>query len=108
MPVPSITPAAARARLASGRTDFLLLDVRQPEELALARVEGARAIPLGQLQARCAELPREAEIAVLCHHGTRSARAAEALLAWGWPRVVNVAGGIDAWSLTADASVPRY
>ena len=74
----------------------------------MARIEGANLIPLGELPARWRELDREKEVYVLCHSGVRSERAAEFLRASGFPRVANVAGGIDAWSEEIDPDVPRY
>ncbi len=86
----------------------LLLDVREPFEVEIAQIDGAQFIPLGQLPARLPELDRVREICVLCHSGVRSGRAAEFLRAAGFPRVRNVAGGIDAWSTEIDPDVPRY
>ncbi len=90
--------------------ELLLLDVREPSEYALARIEGARLLPLGELEARCNELEgwRGRRIVVHCHHGVRSARACALLRERGFERVENLAGGIDAWSLSVDPSVPRY
>lgn len=87
-----------------------LLDVRQPEEFALASLPDARLIPLGELPGRLTELEdwREREIVVLCHHGVRSLQAIGYLRAAGFPRLVNLAGGIDAWSLEVDSGVARY
>ncbi|HEY1771223.1 MAG TPA: molybdopterin-synthase adenylyltransferase MoeB [Chthoniobacterales bacterium] len=88
--------------------DWILLDVREPFEFELARIEGATLIPLGQLPARSSELDRERQIFCLCHGGMRSAQAAEFLRGAGFVRVTNVAGGIDAWSAEIDPDVPRY
>ena len=98
--------AALRAR----GEDFLLLDVRQPEEWQRARIEGARLVPLGELEARLAELSdwKERRVIAHCHHGARSARACEILAAAGFSDLTNLVGGIDAWSLTVDPAVPRY
>ena len=85
-----------------------LLDVREPFEFEVARIEGANLIPLGELPGRVGELDREKEILVLCHSGMRSAQAAEFLQQAGFARVANVAGGIDAWSTEIDPDVPRY
>jgi adenylyltransferase/sulfurtransferase len=89
---------------------FLLLDVRQPEEWAKARIEGATLLPLGQLEARLAELAewKDRRVIAHCHHGGRSATACEILTRAGFTNVANLVGGIDAWSLTVDPSVPRY
>jgi len=98
--------AALRAR----GEDFLLLDVRQPEEWRRARIEGAKLVPLGELEARLAELSdwKERRVIAHCHHGGRSARACELLAATGFSDLTNLVGGIDAWSLTVDPAVPRY
>jgi len=89
---------------------FLLLDVREPEEYERARIEGARLIPLGELEQRLDELAewRGRRVIVHCHHGGRSARACELLAARGFADVHNLRGGIEAWSLTVDPGVRRY
>ncbi|MFN2449318.1 MAG: rhodanese-like domain-containing protein [Candidatus Baltobacteraceae bacterium] len=92
---------------ASGR-DFLLLDVREPFELDAARLEGALHIPLGELPARLNELNPQSEIAVMCHHGGRSERAARFLKAHGFAHVLNVAGGIDAYAERVDPDIGTY
>jgi adenylyltransferase/sulfurtransferase len=108
-PLPELSAAAVRERGAPGR-DFLLLDVREPAEFEKAHIEGARLLPLGELQGRSAELEawRERPIVVHCHKGGRSAKAARWLRGQGFRDVVNLSGGIEAWSLTVDPSVPRY
>jgi molybdopterin/thiamine biosynthesis adenylyltransferase/rhodanese-related sulfurtransferase len=102
--------AAELAALRARGEDFLLLDVRQPEEWRRARIEGAKLIPLGELDARLAELAewKDRRVIAHCHHGARSARACEVLAAAGFTNLTNLVGGIDAWSLTVDPSVPRY
>lgn len=85
-----------------------LLDVREPFEWEIARIEGARLIPLGELPARVRELDGHAEIVTYCHHGVRSRRAAEMLRAVGFPSVRSLAGGIESWSTDVDRGVPRY
>lgn len=92
---------------ASGK-NFVLLDVREPFELQAASLPEAVHIPMRQVPARMNELDREAEIAVLCHHGGRSAQVARYLSAQGFGSVQNVAGGIDAYSKRIDRGVPRY
>jgi len=104
---PQVGVRALHERMQSGQP-FILLDVREPFEFEVARIEGANLIPLGELPQRTHELDREAEIFVLCHSGMRSERAAEYLRAAGFARVANVAGGIDAWSEEVDPNVPRY
>ncbi len=107
--VKEVSAADVKTRLEAGE-DFLLLDVREPDEWETARIEGATLIPLGQLEGRLAELEgwKEKPIVAQCHHGGRSAHACQVLLAAGFQDVANFAGGIDAWSLTVDPQVPRY
>ena len=102
----AMTPADAKTRL--GAADFVLLDVREPSELRLARIDGALHIPFRAVAARASELDRTKEIAVICHHGGRSEMVAQFLVRSGFPRVANVDGGIDAWSATVYAKIPRY
>lgn len=88
--------------------DVVLLDVREPEELAIARVGGETHIPLALLPLRAGELDPARRIVVICHHGSRSAMAVRWLAGHGFGRVANLAGGIDAWSREVDPTVPRY
>lgn len=102
----TITVAELRALLDAGAVT--LIDVRGEDELALARLDGARHLPMHELPQRLGELDREAPVAVLCHHGARSEMAARFLEKQGFRDVANVAGGIDAWSTEIDPAVPRY
>lgn len=90
----------------------VLLDVREPWELATARLtlDGAQVlnIPMNQLPARLSEIDPAQPVLVLCHHGARSQHCVAFLVQQGHPQAYNVAGGIDAWSREVDASVPRY
>ncbi|MDJ0789611.1 MAG: ThiF family adenylyltransferase, partial [Myxococcota bacterium] len=90
--------------------EHLLIDVREQSEWETARIEGAQLIPLGEVESRVSELFewKDKPIVVHCHHGSRSAAACRILLQAGFTDVTNVVGGIDAWSLTVDGSVPRY
>jgi len=107
MNVHSITPAELKRRLEAGE-DLLLLDVREPEEVALCRIEGSLCIPLGELARRHVELdPLHATVCV-CHHGVRSARAAAALAQRGFERLYNLSGGIDRWAEEVEFSMQRY
>lgn len=87
---------------------FVLLDVREPAEFEYARISGSTLIPLGQLPTRVAELDPEQEIITLCHHGVRSMTALGILLRNGFTKVKNLSGGIDAYSVKIDPTVPRY
>jgi rhodanese-related sulfurtransferase len=97
------------ARLDAGEA-FYLLDVRQPEEHALAALPGSKLIPLNQLMARAGEIdcPSGVPIVVYCHHGVRSRMGAAAIERLGHQEVYSLAGGIDAWSIEVDSRVPRY
>jgi rhodanese-related sulfurtransferase len=88
--------------------DLVLLDVREPDELATASIPWATTIPMAQIPVRMNELPRDKPIVVMCHHGGRSDRVAQFLNANGYDNAVNLDGGIDAWSRTIDSNVPRY
>jgi len=102
-----IAPRELKERLDRGEA-FLLLDVRQPEELPLARIEGALHIPMGDIPTRSVELDDEAHIVVFCHMGQRSAMVTEFLRGRDFERVTNLAGGIDAWAREVDPAVGRY
>ncbi len=98
----TITTTELRSLLA-GNFQGLLIDVREPHEHAMANIEGARLIPLGSLMQHIDSLPTDREIFVHCKMGMRSARACEMLMARGFTRVANVAGGIDAWLAEDDS-----
>ena len=107
--VKQISPAELKAWLADkSREAPLLLDVREPWEHDKARIAGSQLVPMGQIQARLAELDDEREVVAICHHGGRSMQVAIFLEKSGFAKVHNLAGGIDAWSRTVDPSVPLY
>jgi rhodanese-related sulfurtransferase len=102
-----LSPHELKRRIERGESP-LILDVREPEEIAIAAFPGARHIPMGDIPSQINELDPEADWVIVCHHGIRSANVALYLLRMGFERVANLSGGIDAWSLTVDPSVPRY
>ncbi len=104
-----ISPRQLAERMKSGEPP-LLLDVREPEEVAFASLAGAHSIPLGELSDRLEEVKasRDREWVVYCHHGVRSAMAIGIMASNGFSRLANLSGGIDRWSLEVDPSVPRY
>lgn len=105
--VPEIEPTILSSRLSAG--DALdIIDVREPHEWAIARIQGARLIPLASLESRLAELSPDREIVVHCKVGGRSAQAVRRLRAAGFTRVWNLAGGIQRWSREVDPKVPTY
>ena len=108
MALPSqLSPRELKQLLDSGRT-LLLLDVREPEEVALVRIDGAVHIPMHEIAGRLHELDPDADVVVYCHHGIRSANVAAFLLQRDFVSVANLSGGIDAWAATVDPSLPRY
>jgi molybdopterin/thiamine biosynthesis adenylyltransferase/rhodanese-related sulfurtransferase len=86
----------------------VLLDVREPWELATAQLEPCLPIPMGEVAARTNEVPRDVPVYVMCHGGVRSGRVVEYLRGQGFGNVSNVRGGIGAWSAEVDPSVPVY
>ena len=102
-----VSPTAAKERL-DNEKDLVFLDVREEWEHDMARIEGCVLIPMGQLPDRVKELDPDSEIIVYCHHGVRSFQATLWLKSQGFEKAKNLAGGIDAWSQTADTAVPRY
>ena len=102
-------PRDVQALLTAG-SPLVLLDVREPNEHAFCHLPGSVLIPLGDLPTRFEELdvPEGALVVVYCHHGIRSLRGAGFLQHVGMANVASMAGGIEAWSLTVDAGVPRY
>lgn len=106
MPVPEISVDELKAKF-ERKDQFFLLDVREKEEYDTARIPGSTLIPMETIPERLADLPRDREIVVHCHHGGRSARVAGFLIQRGY-KAVNLAGGINAWSERIDPSVPTY
>jgi rhodanese-related sulfurtransferase len=102
-----IEPVELKTRRERG-DKVVVLDVREPEEIAIAPFPDATHIPMSDIPSRLTELDPEAEWVVVCHHGVRSAQVAMYLARMGFERVSNLSGGIDAWSLTADSATPRY
>lgn len=90
------------------RRGAVLLDVREPDELAICRIPGCQHVPMREIPARLGELPADEHILVLCHHGGRSARVTQFLRANGLERASNIAGGIDAWAQEIDPTLARY
>jgi len=88
---------------------FLLVDVRESNEYAIARIDGAILQPMSVPLDWASAIDRDTQIVVMCHHGMRSAHVAATLTQrFGFRNVANMSGGIDAWSLLIDPNVPRY
>jgi rhodanese-related sulfurtransferase len=107
MPFNDISPREVKQRLDRGE-DFVLVDVREPEEVQLAAIDGAEIYPLSQARDWIDTLPKDRELVVFCHHGGRSAQVAMALAQRGHTNITNMTGGIDAWSEQVDPNVPKY
>ena len=105
--IEELTPAEYLRRLESGEL-WQLVDVREPWEIETARLDKTINIPMRDVPSRHTELDPARPVAVICHTGGRSARVAGYLAAVGFPRVANIAGGIEAWSRDVDPSIPRY
>ncbi|MBD0327206.1 MAG: hypothetical protein ICV68_12290 [Pyrinomonadaceae bacterium] len=103
----TITPVELEARLKRG-DELQLIDVREPLEHEMARIEGARLLPLSVFHEWAGTLNPEAEIVVMCHHGIRSAQVCAFLARQGFRKLSNLAGGIDRWSHEVDPRVPLY
>jgi molybdopterin/thiamine biosynthesis adenylyltransferase/rhodanese-related sulfurtransferase len=102
-----ITAVQLDERLKEGN-HIRLIDVREPHELEISRIDGAELIPLGQLAQRMHELDSAEEIVLFCKGGTRSARALELLASAGFRKMKNLKGGINAWARDVDPSLPIY
>ena len=105
--VPAISVQELKRKMDASEA-FELIDVRESFEFEIARIYGAKLIPLGEMPERADELDREQTIVVHCHSGRRSAQAVQLLQQRGFARVYNLEGGIDAWSDQIDPAVPKY
>ena len=106
-PVEEITPRELRRRLDAGE-DLTLVDVREPQEWAVCRIQGARLVPLGTLPERLHELDPSRSYVLHCRSGARSARAIQLLRQAGFRRLLNLRGGLLAWAREVDPSLPTY
>jgi rhodanese-related sulfurtransferase len=103
-----VTAAALVEELDAGQRPPILLDVRDPWEWEIARIDGSRLVPLGDLAGRLGQLDTRAPIVTICHHGLRSAHARDLLRAAGFSGVRSLSGGIDGWAQTVAPGMPRY
>lgn len=92
---------------ASGTTP-MLLDVREPAEYQICRIDGSVLMPMNTIPAQLEQLDKTAPIVCLCHHGARSMRVAQFLEQNGFTQIINLTGGIHAWAQQVDASMPLY
>ena len=101
-----ITPTQLQAML-GGDEPPAVVDVREPWETEICRIDGAQLIPMSSLPRRLQEIPRDRTVAVICHAGMRSYQVAAWLLSQGI-EAVSVAGGIDAWAVEVEPGMNRY
>ncbi|TXL75180.1 sulfurtransferase [Vineibacter terrae] len=96
------------ARMRREGAAHTVLDVREPQEVAICAIADSLCIPMQQIPQALAQLPRQAPLVVLCHHGVRSARVTAYLRHNGLDNATNLAGGIDAWARLVETDMPRY
>jgi rhodanese-related sulfurtransferase len=110
--IPQITVEQLHQRMQESPEGLQLVDVREKQEIDLARLEGFENLPLSQLAEWSEQISTrfepDAETLVLCHHGVRSAQMCKWLMSQGFTNVKNITGGIEAYSLLVDSSIPRY
>lgn len=110
--LPEVDVTAVANCLQQSGEEVQLIDVREPQELAIARVDGFVNYPLSEYQqwseSILTELDQHKETWVMCHHGMRSAQMGQWLMQQGFTHVKNIKGGIDAYSVMVDGTVPRY
>lgn len=103
-----MTPTELARRMKKEDEPLLLIDVREPVEHEIARIEGAHLLPLSRFQEWAGTLRPEQEIVFVCHHGIRSAQVCTFFSRQGFTKLHNLDGGIDAWSREVDPEVPLY
>ncbi|MGD1911665.1 MAG: rhodanese-like domain-containing protein [Rivularia sp. (in: cyanobacteria)] len=111
-PINQITVEELAKRLSSDKSSIQLVDVREPQEVTTASIEGFVNLPLSEFSQWASDiqtrLDAHRETLVLCHHGVRSAQMCQWLTSQGFTNVKNITGGIDAYSMLIDSSVPQY
>jgi sulfur-carrier protein adenylyltransferase/sulfurtransferase len=105
--VPTISVRELKTKL-DNKEALTLIDVREPYEYEIARIDGSRLIPLGELETHMSELSRTGTLVLQCHSGGRSEHAVRILQEAGFTNALNLEGGIEAWSVEVDPVVPRY
>jgi len=107
--IPNLGPAELyHWRRDASRPAPVLIDVREPWEFELCRIEGSLSIPLGQLAARIEEVPAGRPLVMVCHHGHRSFHAAAMLRHAGFTQVHNLRGGVEEWAAEVEPGMKRY
>jgi len=110
--IPSISVEELAQRISQSPEGLQLIDVREPQEVAIAHIQGFDVLPLSEFAQWSDQIhsrfEADAETLVMCHHGIRSAQMCQWLAEQGFTNVKNVVGGIDAYSATVDPTIPRY
>ncbi|NER21924.1 MAG: rhodanese-related sulfurtransferase [Symploca sp. SIO1B1] len=110
--IPEISVEQLAQRMAESPEELQLIDVREEQEVAIAKIEGFEILPLSEFAEWSDQITTRfdpnTETLVICHHGGRSAQMCQWLLIQGFTNVKNVVGGIDAYSLRVDYSIPQY
>ena len=105
--VPALSPVELKSELESG-ANLLLLDVREADELEISSLPGIIHIPLGEIEDRYSEIPKDRDVVVICRTGGRSGRTTEFLLNHGYKRVRNMATGMNGYATTVDQTMKTY
>ena len=104
---PEVTPLELKAEIEGG-ADLMLVDVREPHELEISKLDNVVLIPLGEIPSRFEEIPKDANIVMICRSGGRSGKATEFLLGQGYTHVRNMVTGMNGYATTADTSMTIY
>ncbi|MGE4570210.1 MAG: rhodanese-like domain-containing protein [Gammaproteobacteria bacterium] len=104
--IQDLPPEAFKASLNNANT--ILIDVREDWEFELCKIESAQLMPMSTIAETYAQLDKDAHLAIYCHHGVRSLRVIHFLQSQGYENLINLQGGIDAWSSEIDGSVAKY
>jgi rhodanese-related sulfurtransferase len=102
-----ITPKELKQRLDAGEA-ITVIDVREPWELKIARLDFAQHIPMGDILERIGEVPRDVPVVIMCHVGGRSAQVTDYLNSIGYDNVLNLDSGITGWAVQVDPTLKRY
>ncbi len=86
----------------------VMIDVREPDEHAICKIDGALLMPMRTIPARCSELDRDAPTVVICHHGGRSAQVGMFLEQQGFSQIINLSSGVHGWAAQVDPAMPQY
>ncbi len=105
--VPVLTPQELRSEL-DGGANLVLIDVREAHELAISSLPGIIHIPLGQIESRFEEIPKDQDVVVICRTGGRSGKTTDFLMGHGYTRVRNLATGMNGYATTVDTSMETY